>query len=66
MISLTGLAKRASRLFEMADVIQDEWLHNNNMPDRNRKLNKMNRLYAEASAISITLEAAEAASGVKL
>lgn len=64
MISLARLNKRAARLFKEADIIQDEYQKGNNVPER--KLNRMNRLYVEASAISITLEAVEAELGVKL
>ena len=61
MISLAALGRRVERLFKEADDIQDEWSRRNDMPTK--KLNRMNRLYAEASAISMTLEAAEAELG---
>jgi len=54
MISVKALQNRAERLFKKADEIQDKWKHDE---ATERDLNKMNRLYTEASAITITLEA---------
>lgn len=53
MISVKALEKRAERLFEKADEIQDKWKNNE---ATEREIRKMNLLYTEASAIAITLE----------
>jgi hypothetical protein len=56
MISIKGLKNRVERLFKEADELQDKWKHNE---ATERDLHKMNLLYTEASAITITLEACE-------
>jgi len=54
MISIKYLQNRAERLFKEADEIQDKWKYNE---ATEKELNRMNRLYTEASTISLVLEA---------
>ena len=54
MISVKTLKNRAEQLFKKADEIQDKWKHGEVIE---KELNKMNRLYTEALAITITLKA---------
>ena len=55
MISVKGLNKRADRLFEKADKIQEQHRKYGDVTDK--ELRRMDRMYNEASTIVTTMEA---------
>jgi hypothetical protein len=59
MISVKGLNKRVDRLLKQADKIQEEYKKGEykKCDATEKELRKMERMYLEASTITITLEA---------